>query len=73
MVMHFPVTQEEITLSITPLRVSLRNYYEEGYGELALDRVLTQTKDRAAGHTFINCQKVATALRLTFQRLLIQM
>ncbi|KAM9360160.1 cell cycle checkpoint control protein RAD9B [Symphorus nematophorus] len=30
MVMHFPVSQEEITLSITPLRVCLRNYYEEG-------------------------------------------
>ncbi|KAK5871704.1 hypothetical protein PBY51_004567 [Eleginops maclovinus] len=28
MVMHFPVYQEEITLSITPLRVSLRNYFE---------------------------------------------
>ncbi|XP_030273179.1 cell cycle checkpoint control protein RAD9B [Sparus aurata] len=30
MVMHFPVCQEEITLSVTPERVSLRNYYEEG-------------------------------------------
>ncbi|KAM9391526.1 cell cycle checkpoint control protein RAD9B [Pholidichthys leucotaenia] len=26
MVMHFPVSQDEITLSTTPLRVSLRNY-----------------------------------------------
>ncbi|XP_058492708.1 cell cycle checkpoint control protein RAD9B isoform X2 [Solea solea] len=30
MVMHFPVSQEEITLSTTPQRVSLRNYYEGG-------------------------------------------
>ncbi|XP_047447608.1 cell cycle checkpoint control protein RAD9B [Mugil cephalus] len=28
MVMHFPVSQEEITLSLTPQRVILRNYYE---------------------------------------------
>ncbi|XP_027131781.1 cell cycle checkpoint control protein RAD9B isoform X2 [Larimichthys crocea] len=30
MVMHFPSSQEEITLSVTPLRVSLTNYCEEG-------------------------------------------
>ncbi|KAM3867673.1 cell cycle checkpoint control protein RAD9B [Diretmus argenteus] len=29
-VMHFPVSQEEITLSINPLSVNLRSYYEEG-------------------------------------------
>ncbi|XP_041644271.1 cell cycle checkpoint control protein RAD9B [Cheilinus undulatus] len=28
MVMHFPSSQEEITLSVTPLRVSLRNFYD---------------------------------------------
>ncbi|KAM4616847.1 cell cycle checkpoint control protein RAD9B [Polymixia lowei] len=30
MVMHFPASQEEITLSMTRLGVNLRNYYEEG-------------------------------------------
>ncbi|XP_017324149.1 cell cycle checkpoint control protein RAD9B isoform X1 [Ictalurus punctatus] len=28
-VMHFPVSQEEITLSISPIRVILKNYFEE--------------------------------------------
>ncbi|KAK2837707.1 hypothetical protein Q5P01_014919 [Channa striata] len=37
MVLHFPVSQEEITLSITPLRVSLRNYFE---GEKNLMRTM---------------------------------
>uniref|UniRef100_A0A8C6V6V9 Cell cycle checkpoint control protein n=1 Tax=Neogobius melanostomus TaxID=47308 RepID=A0A8C6V6V9_9GOBI len=32
MVMHFPVSQEEITLSISTGKVSLRNYYEGGNG-----------------------------------------
>lgn len=41
MVMHFPVCQEEITLSVTPERVSLRNYYEEGNGELILHTSVT--------------------------------
>ncbi|XP_049434905.1 cell cycle checkpoint control protein RAD9B isoform X1 [Epinephelus fuscoguttatus] len=34
MVTHFPVSQEEITLSVTPLRVSLRNYHEGGNDHL---------------------------------------
>ncbi|XP_054629950.1 cell cycle checkpoint control protein RAD9B isoform X2 [Dunckerocampus dactyliophorus] len=29
MVMHFPASQEEVTLSIAPFRVSLMNYHEE--------------------------------------------
>ncbi|KAM8887493.1 cell cycle checkpoint control protein RAD9B isoform 3-T3 [Spinachia spinachia] len=44
MVMHFPVSQEEITLTVTPLRVGLRNYYEgendlmkNMYTEMSLD------------------------------------
>lgn len=36
MVMHFPVSQEEITLSMNPLRVSLTNYYDGGNGELTV-------------------------------------
>ncbi|KAG7222131.1 hypothetical protein INR49_016703, partial [Caranx melampygus] len=36
MVMHFPVSQEEVTLSVTPLRVSLRNYYEDGHDHMKM-------------------------------------
>ncbi|KAM3610792.1 uncharacterized protein V6R79_009041 [Siganus canaliculatus] len=36
MVMHFPVFQEEITLSTTPLKVSLRNYCEDGNDHLKM-------------------------------------
>ncbi|XP_026199584.1 cell cycle checkpoint control protein RAD9B isoform X4 [Anabas testudineus] len=36
MVMHFPVSQEEITLSMTPLKVSLRNYYEREHDHLKI-------------------------------------
>ncbi|XP_028313775.1 cell cycle checkpoint control protein RAD9B isoform X2 [Gouania willdenowi] len=36
MVMHFPLSQEEITLSTTPLRVSLRNYNEGGNDRLKM-------------------------------------
>lgn len=34
MVMHFPTSQEEITLSTSSQRVSLRNYCEDGKSEL---------------------------------------
>lgn len=34
MVMHFPMSQEEITLSVSSQRVSLRNYCEDGMSEL---------------------------------------
>uniref|UniRef100_A0A3B3IMW6 Cell cycle checkpoint control protein RAD9A n=2 Tax=Oryzias latipes TaxID=8090 RepID=A0A3B3IMW6_ORYLA len=36
MVMHFPVFQEEITLSATPLRFSLRNYEESGESQVKM-------------------------------------
>uniref|UniRef100_UPI003AADF671 cell cycle checkpoint control protein RAD9B n=1 Tax=Centroberyx gerrardi TaxID=166262 RepID=UPI003AADF671 len=36
MVMHFPVSQEEITLSMNPLRLNLRNYYEEGNDQMKM-------------------------------------
>ncbi|XP_034547049.1 cell cycle checkpoint control protein RAD9B [Notolabrus celidotus] len=36
MVMHFPVSQEEITLSVNPLRVSLKNFYEAGYDHMKM-------------------------------------
>lgn len=32
-VMHFPVSQEEITLFISPTRVILKNYFEEDSGQ----------------------------------------
>lgn len=34
MVMHFPMSQEEITLSTRSQRVSVRNYCEDGQSEL---------------------------------------
>uniref|UniRef100_A0A3P9HQ15 Cell cycle checkpoint control protein RAD9A n=1 Tax=Oryzias latipes TaxID=8090 RepID=A0A3P9HQ15_ORYLA len=36
MVVHFPVFQEEITLSATPLRFSLRNYEESGESQVKM-------------------------------------
>ncbi len=45
MVMPFPVSQEEITLSMSPLRVSLRNYCEGGNGELTLHCDLAQAQE----------------------------
>uniref|UniRef100_A0A3B1KJ31 Cell cycle checkpoint control protein RAD9A n=1 Tax=Astyanax mexicanus TaxID=7994 RepID=A0A3B1KJ31_ASTMX len=32
-VMHFPTSQEEITLSVSPLRFKLKSYYEEENGK----------------------------------------
>ena len=40
MVTPFAVSQEEITLSTTPMRVSLRNYCEEGKGEPMLPVII---------------------------------
>lgn len=56
MVLHFPVSQEEITLSMSPLRVGLKNYYEGGDGELMLQCDLAQTLFNAV--TDINSLKV---------------
>ncbi|XP_037536657.1 cell cycle checkpoint control protein RAD9B [Nematolebias whitei] len=36
MVIHFPVFQEEITLSLTPLKVCLRNHHEGGKGHMKM-------------------------------------
>ncbi|KAJ0019608.1 hypothetical protein NQD34_007177, partial [Periophthalmus magnuspinnatus] len=36
MVMHFPVSQEEITLSISSGKISLRNYYEGGNNHMKM-------------------------------------
>ncbi|XP_072289437.1 cell cycle checkpoint control protein RAD9B [Eucyclogobius newberryi] len=36
MVMHFPASQEEITLSVSSAKVSLRNYYEGGNGHMKM-------------------------------------
>ncbi|XP_023253468.1 cell cycle checkpoint control protein RAD9B [Seriola lalandi dorsalis] len=45
MVMHFPVSQEEITLSVTPLRVSLRNYYEGGNDHMKMNTEMSLHPD----------------------------
>lgn len=54
MVMHFPSSQEEITLSVTPLRVSLTNYCEEGKGELTLHCDVARAQDNAASDRYQN-------------------
>lgn len=52
MVMHFPVSQEEITLSTTPQRVSLRNYCEKGKGERMLHCDLVYAEDNPASEGY---------------------
>ncbi|KAF7199619.1 RAD9 checkpoint clamp component B [Nothobranchius furzeri] len=47
MVMHFSAFQEEVTLSMTPLKVCLRNYHEERNGELRLCCALLLHKHRS--------------------------
>lgn len=50
MVMHFPMSQEEVTLSTSSLRVSLRNYCEDGKSELSRTQPLaTATLISATG------------------------
>lgn len=52
MVVHFPASQEEITLSTTPLRVSMRNYCDKGKGELTLHCDLVQAQDKAVSDRY---------------------
>ena len=52
---HFPTSQEEVTLAISPVRVTLKNYYEEECGEKSLTTTHTCTDtERRCEHMMVH-------------------
>ncbi|KPP69088.1 hypothetical protein Z043_112180 [Scleropages formosus] len=61
MVMHFPVSQEEVTLSVSPKRVMLRNYCED-----KMDQMKAMSTELSLQPEEFDCFQVAVSSDITF-------